>query len=299
MELGPPEGWCLLEILDGTWERPPLVEEVDECEPLQHGATPRESPFVVVERRIPRRCVLIASGPVRCESHDDGRRPLHLFWEDVPNRLRFVRWQRERGPLRREVTVDHDGGLVDLTDAAIARLTIRAEGLTELRLPACLEGLHLIGIPEAPVVVRAERAGAHVKVLAYGRRSPLRGVPRLGALALNIVPEDRVDGPFEVAAIARAHPHLGRLRLFGDRSHVADFDRLADLPNLIDLHVSECFGFTADDVPEPSDLPRLDDIWLHSIPADAMRRFKRQWGERARMHTRAGRSASWREAHGV
>ena len=65
---------------------------------------------------------------------------------------------------------------------------------------------------------------------------------------------------FDLNGISSVHPHLKELRLWGAPGNLRNFSAVREFWELTDFSTYDLFGFTADDIPTPEQMPAL--IWL-------------------------------------
>ena len=72
---------------------------------------------------------------------------------------------------------------------------------------------------------------------------------------------------FDLSGLAAVHPHLKELRLWGAPGNLQNFSAVREFRELTHLSTFDLFGFGADDIPTPEQMPELRWFWMTSLPA--------------------------------
>ena len=103
---------------------------------------------------------------------------------------------------------------------------------------------------------------------------------------------------FDLTGLAAVHPHLKELRLWGAPGNLGNFSAVGGFRELTNLSTFDLFGFGADDIPTPEQMPELRWFWMTSLPEDAAKAAKRRWKSKPGMDlriTNPGNRSGWRK----
>ncbi|MGK5059615.1 hypothetical protein ACQ4WY_22035 [Janthinobacterium sp. LB2P49] len=157
---------------------------------------------------------------------------------------------------------------LDFSGSGLSRLILQPDGVSSLVLN---EGLSLLALRSAPSpALRIEDGadGCHLTLQCTHTLPPLDGLDRLGSLSLVSMKE------VDLAQVAGRFPHLTALRIWGKPGLASHMARLAQLSQLRMFSAYDLFGFTAEEFPSATQLPKLSALWLTSLPADAAKAIK-------------------------
>ena len=82
---------------------------------------------------------------------------------------------------------------------------------------------------------------------------------------------------FDLHCLSEVHPHLKELHLSGAPGNLRNFSAVREFRELTDFSTYDLFGFTADDIPTPEQMPALIWFWMTSLPEDAAKMAKKLW----------------------
>ncbi len=92
---------------------------------------------------------------------------------------------------------------------------------------------------------------------------------------------------FDLSALIASHPHLKELRGSGARREICkNFSAVREFRELTHLSTFDLFGFGADDIPTPEQMPELRWFWMTSLPETAAKAAKQLWKGKAGMDLR-------------
>ena len=75
----------------------------------------------------------------------------------------------------------------------------------------------------------------------------------------------------------RDSPHLKELRLWGAPGNLGNFSAVEGFRELTNLSTFDLFGFGADDIPTPEQMPELRWFWMTSLSEDTAKATKQLW----------------------
>ena len=170
-----------------------------------------------------------------------------------PDLLEFLR----ENPFVDEVTLlNHGQRTLDLRGTSIRKLMLDMTGLEELWL---CEGTELLLFqnkgPDA-CAIHAPEDGGGLTLQFIGEYRPHTELPNLRGLH-GIELKD-----FDLTGLAAVHPHLKELRLWGAPGNLGNFSAVGGFRELTNLSTFDLFGFGADDIPAPEQMPELKGIKL-------------------------------------
>ncbi|MCS7463832.1 hypothetical protein N0M98_27375 [Paenibacillus doosanensis] len=191
-----------------------------------------------------------------------------------------------------ELQVSHvEGTDLDLSACRLNRLAIRPEGLRQLTLNRDMRQLTLTGPASPELRIAAEEDGRWLTVHNTAKLPALIGLDRLGGLHLTGI------ASLDLTAVVRRFPALRELRLWGKPGTLTGMDSLAALPELQRFSTYDLFGFTGEQFPGPDKLPRLEWLWMTSLPAEAAgpikARYKKQAAAGLDLHITKARKTEW------
>jgi hypothetical protein len=79
----------------------------------------------------------------------------------------------------------------------------------------------------------------------------------------------------DVEKIVSAYPNLYVLRIWGKPGYIRNFRAVTKLKKLTYFQTYSLFGFGAEDIPTPEEMPNLRTLWMTSLPADAAQEAKK------------------------
>ena len=91
---------------------------------------------------------------------------------------------------------------------------------------------------------------------------------------------------FDLTGLAAVHPHLKELRLWGAPGNLGSFSAVGGFRELTNLSTFDLFGFGADDIPTPEQMPELRWFWMTSLPETAAKAAKQLWKSKPGMDLR-------------
>ena len=91
---------------------------------------------------------------------------------------------------------------------------------------------------------------------------------------------------FDLTGLAAVHPHLKELRLWGAPGNLGNFSAVRGFREMTNLSTFDLFGFGADDIPTPEQMPELRWFWMTSLPETAAKAAKQFWKSKPGMDLR-------------
>ena len=175
-------------------------------------------------------------------------------------------------PFLDELTLlDHGQRTLDLRGTSIRKLMLDMTGLEELWLCEGAEQLLFQNKGPDACTIHAPEDGSGLTLQFIGEYRPHMELPNLWGLH-GIQLKD-----FDLTGLAAVHPRLKELRLWGAPGTVRNFSAVRELRELTNLSTYDLFGFGADDIPTPEQMPELCWFWMTSLPEDAAKAAKRLW----------------------
>ncbi|WP_338865083.1 gliding motility protein [Myxococcus stipitatus] len=206
----------------------------------------------------------------------------------IPGLFDFL---RERPFIYEARIAKHGEPIVDLRGSNLSRLRLDVTGVREVHLNVELEELQLTGTTSPELMIHAEADGRWLTLSMERLTTDWSGLAALDGL--HVSPAQELD----VAAIVPRFPKLTELRVWGAPGYLRNAGRLAGLPSLTELTLSDMFGISAEEFPGPEVLPQLGRLWLTSIPADLAASVKKAYKAMARegldLSVRQPRKAEW------
>ena len=144
-------------------------------------------------------------------------------------------------------------------------------GVEELRLNDDLEELVLLGDMSDNCQILVKDHGASLRLQLDSSLPKVLGLKDLGAIHCSNILE------IDFAQILNNYPRLRELRLWGKPGHILNFHKLSEFKELVNFSTVDLFGFTAEDIPKPEDLPRLSMFWMSSLPEEAAKVAKKYY----------------------
>ena len=185
-----------------------------------------------------------------------------------PDLIEFLR----ENPFIDELTLLHHGQkTLDLRGTNVRKLMLDMTGLEELWVSDCTE--YLLFQTEDPDVctIHAPESGKYLTLDFTGQYRPHPELVNLRGLygaRLKV---------FDLSLLEKIHPHLRELRLWGAPGTLVNFKTVSKLPELARFSCFDLFGFGADEIPTPEQMPNLSWFWMTSLPEDAAKAIKRLW----------------------
>ena len=90
----------------------------------------------------------------------------------------------------------------------------------------------------------------------------------------------------DMTGLAAVHPHLKELRLWGAPGNLGNFSAVRGFREMTNLSTFDLFGFGADDIPTPEQMPELRWFWMTSLPETAAKAAKQFWKSKPGMDLR-------------
>ena len=170
-----------------------------------------------------------------------------------PDLLEFLRGN----PFIRELTLlNHSQRTLDLRGTSIRKLMLDMTGLQELWLGEGTEQLLFQNKGPDACTIHAPEDGSGLTLQFIGEYRPHTELPNLWGLH-GIELKD-----FDLTRLAAVHPHLKELRLWGAPGNLGNFSAVEGFRELTNLSTFDLFGFGADDIPAPEQMPELKGIKL-------------------------------------
>ena len=194
-----------------------------------------------------------------------------------PDLLEFLR----ETPFVDEVTLlNHGQRTLDLRGTSIRKLMLDMTGLEELWLCEGTEQLLFQNKGLDACTIHAPEDGSGLTLQFIGEYCPHTELPNLRGLH-GIELKD-----FDLTGLAAVHPHLKELRLWGAPGNLQNFSAVGAFRELTNLSTFDLFGFGADDIPTPEQMPELRWFWMTSLPEDAAKAAKQLWKSKPGMDLR-------------
>ncbi|MFR5494990.1 MAG: hypothetical protein ACLUTR_00850 [Ruminococcus bicirculans (ex Wegman et al. 2014)] len=185
-----------------------------------------------------------------------------------PDLLEFLRGN----PFIHELTLlNHGQRALDLRGTSVGKLMLDMTGLRELWLDEETEQLLFQNEGLDDCTIHAPEGSSGLTIQFIGEYRPHLELPGLRGLH-GIRLKD-----FDLSGLPAAHPHLKELRLWGAPGNLGHFSAVAQFRELTDLSTFDLFGFGAEDIPTPEQMPSLSWFWMTSLPEDAAKAAKRLW----------------------
>lgn len=178
----------------------------------------------------------------------------------------------ERRWLIQELVWTHCGQpVLDLRKTHIEKLEVSDSDVKEIHLPQGISHVTLKGGLSPNLRMYSSDDGYSLTLLLEQQNGhmPNLGLPNLKDLVLHDIKE------FDLSSVSAYYPNLIWLGLKGHPGiihHVSSVSKLKELETLV---IHDLFGFSTTDFPLPADLPKLQSLWLTSVPAEAGKAIKR------------------------
>ena len=194
-----------------------------------------------------------------------------------PDLLEFLRGN----PFVDEVTLlNHSQRTLDLRGTSIRKLMLDMTGLEELWLGEGTEQLLFQNEGPDACTIHAPGGGSRLTLQFIGEYRPHPELPGLWGLH-GIRLKD-----FDLTGLAAVHPRLRELRLWGAPGTLRNFSAVREFRELENLSTYDLFGFGADDIPAPDQMPNLSWFWMTSLPETAAKAAKQLWKRKPSMDLR-------------
>ncbi len=175
---------------------------------------------------------------------------------------------------------DITNGIIDLSSSRITNLAIDSALFSVIHkviLPLNLRQLSVFNMSEA--TPRAffvhPYEGKDCTLMLSGKESirldAIQGLDHMSELYLNNITE------LDLSFVVTAFPKLDTLRIWGNMGMLYHTDQIEKLDELTMLTITEMFGFLGSEFPPPAKLPKLDTLWLTSVPAEAAASIKQAY----------------------
>ena len=185
-----------------------------------------------------------------------------------PELLEFLRGN----PFLDELTLlSHGQRTLDLRGTSIRKLMLDVTGLEELWLGEDTEQLLFQNKGQDDCTIHAPEYGGGLTLQFIGEYRPHTELPNLWGLH-----GIQLKG-FDLTGLATVHPHLKELRLWGAPGNLGNFSAVGGFRELTNLSTFDLFGFGADDIPTPEQMPELRWFWMTSLPETAAKAAKQLW----------------------
>lgn len=186
---------------------------------------------------------------------------------------------------------NHEQTKLDFSHTYLRRLTLDMTGVKELQLNDDLEELTLIGDFNENCQIQAKENGANLRLQRHKSVPIVYGLKDLGALHCSGILE------IDFAQVLSCYPKLRELRLWGKPGNIRNFYKLSEFKELAVFSTVDLFGFTAEDIPRPEDLPKLNMFWMSSLPEDAAKvaktYYKKQQEKGLNLWIQKPRKSEW------
>ena len=160
-------------------------------------------------------------------------------------------------------------GQLDFRGTESQSIGIDVTGVKEIFLHDVISSLGLKGRMEPDLQIHDPHHGRFLHLgLKGGFRIP-KGLEQLQGLSIVEIAE------IDLAEVLKNHKDIDNLSLSGRPGNIKSFSAISTLKKLRSLIMRDLFGYSADELPTPEDLPALESLWLHSIPFDVAQRAKK------------------------
>lgn len=194
-----------------------------------------------------------------------------------PDLLEFLR----ETPFVNEVTLlNHGQRTLDLRDTSIRKLMLDMTGIQELWLCKDTELLLFQNEGLDDCIIHAYGDGSRLTLQFIGEYRPHPELPNLSGIH-GIQLKD-----FDLSGMSSFHSHLKELRLWGAPGNLRNFSAVGGFRELTNLSTFDLFGFGADDIPTPEQMPELRWFWMTSLPETAAKAAKQLWKSKPGMDLR-------------
>ena len=293
------ESWAVILSLDWVGDAPLTAEELPHLRPLYKDFMywSRDLHLLRVPMEVPPQYTLVGTLPPftdqPCHSHSrsDQHEPFDsaLELKALPclSTLICERWHPDlleflqENPFVNEVTLlNHGQRTLDLRGTSIRKLMLDMNELEELWLCEGTELLLFQNKGADACAIHAPEDGSGLTLQFIGEYRPHTELPNLRGLH-GIGLKD-----FDLTGLAAVHPHLKELRLWGAPGNLGNFSAVRGFRELTNLSTFDLFGFGADDIPTPEQMPELRWFWMTSLPETAAKAAKQFWKSKPGMDLR-------------
>lgn len=161
--------------------------------------------------------------------------------------------------------------ILDFRKTRLIRLTLPAQDIEEIYLPAGFAELRFTGAADRAIKIHAEEQGRWLE-LDLKPNIPLpEGIPALRRFHMSDVIA------YDVGVLAEAFPDLVNVRLWGKPGIIHGLSALKKLKKIQCFTLKDLFGFGSEDCPGPEEWPDLTTMWLASVPKEAGEWLKKQY----------------------
>ncbi|MFJ1299252.1 gliding motility protein [Pseudomonadota bacterium AL_CKDN230030165-1A_HGKHYDSX7] len=187
----------------------------------------------------------------------------------------LMEWMRTK-PILSELDYASLGErVVDLRGTSFGRVAIDVTGVRELYLNDGLNTLSLRGEVDPDFVVHAEADGVWLRLERENAIWSGAGLTRLGSVSL------RGMKTLDCAEVARVFPHLHSLYIWGAPGVATGIEHLAALRELEMILINDVFPPAESRLPGPDAWPKLQSLWLTSMPAETLAQAKKDYKKAA------------------
>lgn len=187
----------------------------------------------------------------------------------------LIEWARTKPILSELEYASFGEPLVDLRGTSFGRVAIDVTGVRELYLNDGLNTLSLRGEVHPDLVVHAEDDGMWLRLERENAIWSGAGLTRLGAISL------RGMKTLDCAEVARIFPHLHSLYVWGAPGVATGIEHLAALRELAMILINDVFPPAESRLPGPDAWPKLQSLWLTSMPAEILAQAKKDYKKAA------------------
>lgn len=168
---------------------------------------------------------------------------------------------------------NHEQKTLDLSATHLREIIISEEKMQDLILPYTCEKIGFSGLIHPNLKIQLidnnQDLIINIDVAAQGNVIPNLGVKCLSGLILQNVEDVDLD------VIANYYPNLKWLFIAGKPGNVKNIQSLGRLSKLEGLSMDDIFGFTSQEFPICQSFPKLESLWLESIPEEAGKAIKK------------------------
>jgi hypothetical protein len=158
---------------------------------------------------------------------------------------------------------------LDFRGTFLTNITVNANGVKEIWIGDDFDSLMLTGPLQEGFSVRDPNQGHYLLLRISGEyRNFPPGLDRLRALNLFGIRE------IDIAVLVRQYPALSSVHLSGKLGDVKNIPALGALKDLSSIWMSDLYGYSGEDFPAPDVFPKLRNLHIWGLPADAAKTIK-------------------------
>jgi hypothetical protein len=160
---------------------------------------------------------------------------------------------------------------LDFRGTFLTDIPVNAKGVKEIWIGDDFDILWLNGSLQEGLSIHDPNEGRYLTLVLNGENCNFpAGLGRLCTLAMHKFRE------VDIAAIARQYPELSSLDLWGDLGDVRNIPALGTL-NLSSIWMNDLYGYAGEDFPAPDAFPKLRQLKIWGLSADAAKTIKKMY----------------------